>query len=245
MIILAIVTTSIPSLGIPAYAHKPLEAENNNKIENSLQIPNPRVSWVIYKQIQAGDVNYYRFNASTGDRFYAEMDIPKIDRLLDFSPSIILVGKGLDKNLVKGQNIIVREIKVPTSLPVQDSDALAIDYVGTIPSRQFYEEFSQTTFWQRQKFVIDSMPTNSTYYLMVASKGQDGKYALAIGEIEEFGPSEFITVLPRAWFQTKFFFEDYVTPSFVIAIVIVVPAITAIIFAKRKKYTIRSKAKPS
>src|SRR5918911_2248500 len=77
MIILAIVATSMLSLGIPAYAHKPLEAENNNKLENSLQIPNPRVSWVIYKQIQAGDVNYYRFNASTGDRFYAEMDIPK------------------------------------------------------------------------------------------------------------------------------------------------------------------------
>ena len=243
MIILAIAVTSMLSLGIPAYAHKPLEAENNNKLENSLQIPNPRVSWVIYKQIQAGDANYYRFNTSTGDRFNAEMDIPKIDRLLDFSPSII-VGKDLDKNLVKGQDIFVREIKVPASLPEQDSDALALDYTGTIPGREFYEEFSQTTFWQRQKFVIDSMPTNSTYYLMVASK-QDGKYALAIGEIEEFGLSEFITVLPRAWFQIKFFFEDYITPSIVIAILIVVPAITAIIFAKRKKYTIRSKAKPS
>ena len=241
MIILAIAVTSVLSLGIPAYAHKPLEAENNNKLENSLQIPNPRVSWVIYKQIQAGDVNYYRFNTSTGDRFYAEIDIPKIDRLLDFSPSIIIVGKDLDKNLVKGQDIFVREISAPASLPEQYSDALAIDYTGTIPSREFYEEFSQTTFWQRQKFVIDSMPTNSTYYLMVASK-QDGKYALAIGEIEEFGLSEFITVLPRAWFQIKFFFEDYITPSIVIAILIVVPAI---IFAKRKKYTIRSKAKPS
>jgi hypothetical protein len=135
MIILAIVAISMLSLGITAYAHKPLEAENNNKLENSLQIPNPRISSVIYKQIQAGGINYYRFNANTGDRFYANMDIPKIDRLLDFSPSIILVGKGLDKNLVKGQDIIVREIKVPTSLPEQDNDALAIDYAWTIPSR--------------------------------------------------------------------------------------------------------------
>jgi hypothetical protein len=105
-------------------------------------------------------------------------------------------------------------------------NALAIDYVGTIPSREFYEEFSQTTFWQRQKFVIDSMPASGTYYLMVTSEEQNGKYAIAIGEIEEFGPAEFVTVLPAAWFQTKFFFEDYITPSIVIALVIAVSAIT-------------------
>jgi hypothetical protein len=45
------------------------------------------------------------------------MDIPKIDRLLEFSPSIILVGKGLDKNLLKGQDIAVNKIKVPISFP--------------------------------------------------------------------------------------------------------------------------------
>ncbi len=137
---------SMLSLAIPAYAHKPLDAENNHTPENSLEIPNHKVSWVIYKELQAGNVNYYKFDANTGDRFYAEMDIPKINRLLDFSPSIILVGRGLDKNLVKGQDIAVTEIEVPVSLSEHDMDALAIDYVGIIPSREFYEKFSQTTF---------------------------------------------------------------------------------------------------
>jgi hypothetical protein len=116
---------------------------------------------------------------------FMEMDIPKLYRLVDFSPSIILVRKGLDKSLVRGQNIAVNEIEVPASLSEQDIDALAIDYIGIIPSREFYEEFSQTTFWQRQKFVMDSMPASGTYYLMVGSKEQNGKYGLAIGEIEE------------------------------------------------------------
>jgi hypothetical protein len=111
--------------------------------------------------------------------------------------------------LGRGQNIAVNEIEVLASLSEQDVDALAIDYVGIIPSREFYEEFSQTTFWQRQKFVMDSMPASGTYYLMVASKEQNGKYALAIGEIEELGPAEFVSILPVAWFQIKFFFEDY------------------------------------
>ena len=240
---IAIAVISMLSLAIPAYAHKPLGAENNDAPENSLEIPNHKVSWVIYKELEAGNVNYYKFNANTGDRFYAEMDIPKLDRLLDFSPSIILVGKGLDKNLVKGQDIAVTQIEVPVSLPEQDMDALAIDYVGIIPSREFYEEFSQTTFWQRQKIVIDSMPTSSTYYLMVTSEKQNGKYALAIGEIEEFGPTEFITILPAAWFQIKLFFEDYITPSIVIALALAVPTMAVIMLAKRKRFKIRTKAK--
>src|SRR3712207_1427204 len=194
---IAIAVISMLPPAIPAYAHKPLGAENNNTPENSLEIPNHRISWVIYKELHAGNVNYYKFNANTGDRFYAEMDIPKIYRLLNFSPSIILVGKGLDKNLVKGQDIAVTQIEVPVSLPEQDMDALAIDYVGIMPSREFYEQFSQTTFWQRQKIVIDSMPASSTYYLIVISEKQNGKYALAIGEIEEFSPAEFVTVLDR------------------------------------------------
>ncbi len=124
-------------------------------------------------------------------------------------------------------------------------NALAIDYVGTIPSRESYEKFSQTTFWQRQKFVIDSMPDSGTYYLVVTSEEQNGKYALAISEIEEFGPAEFVIVLPAAWFQTKFFFEDYITPSIVIALVIAVSTITVIMLAKRIRFKIRSQAKSS
>jgi hypothetical protein len=103
--------------------------------------------------------------------------------------------------------------------------------------------FSQTTFWQRQKIVIDSMPTSSTYYLMVTNEEQNGKYALAIGEIEEFGPAEFVTVLPAAWFQVKLFFEDYTTPFIVIALAAGMPAIAVIMLAKRKRSKIRAKAK--
>jgi hypothetical protein len=36
-----------------------------------------------------------------------------------------------------------------------------------------------------------------------------GKYALAIGEIEELGPAELVSILPVAWFLIKFFLEDY------------------------------------
>ncbi len=242
---IAITIISMASLCVPADAHKPLQAENNNDFENALEIPDHRISWVIYKQLQAGNINYYKFNANAGERFYAEIDIPKIDRLVNFTPSIILAGKGLNKNMVSGQNIAIREIDTTPSLLKQGLNVLAIDYIGTIPSREFYEEFSQTTFWQRQKLVIDNMPTSSSYYLMVASQEQSGKYALAIGEIEDFGLTDFVTVLPIAWFQTKFFFEDYVTPFIAIALVVGVTAITVIMLSKRRRLQIRSDSKLS
>ncbi len=243
---IAIAVIAMASLCIPATAHKPLQAENNNELENSLEIPNHRVSWVIYKELQAGNINYYKFNATAGDRFYAEMNIPKIYRLVNFTPSIILAGNGLNKNMVNGQNIAVGEIDTTPSLPEQGLNVLTIEYIGTIPSREFYEEFSQTTFWQRQKLVIDNMPTSGTYNLMVASQEQSGKYALAIGEIEDFGLTDFVTVLPVAWFQTKFFFEDYVTPLIAIAFGGgCVAAITVIMLSKLRRLKIRSKAKLS
>ncbi|MFL6498862.1 MAG: hypothetical protein ACJ70U_09275, partial [Nitrososphaera sp.] len=123
-------------------------------------------------------------------------------------------------------------------------NVLAIEYIVTIPSREFYE-FSQNRLWQRQKLVIDSMPASGTYYLMVASQEQSGKYVLAIGEIEDFGLTDFVTVLPVAWFQKKFFFEDYVTSLIAIALVVAVTTMTVIMLAKRRRLKIRSKAKLS
>lgn len=242
---IAIAVIFMASVCIPANAHKPLQAKNNNDLENSLEIPSHRISWVIYKELQAGNINYYKFNANAGKRFYAEMDIPKIDRLVNFTPSIILARKGLNKNMVNGQDIAVSEIDTTPSLLEQGLNVLAIEYIVTIPSREFYEEFSQNRLWQRQKLVIDSMPASGTYYLMVVSQEQSGKYVLAIGEIEDFGLTDFVTVLPVAWFQKKFFFEDYVTSLIAIALVVAVTTMTVIMLAKRRRLKIRSKAKLS
>ncbi len=84
------------------------------------------------------------------------------------------------------------------------------------------------------------MAASGTYYLMVTSEKQSGKYALAIGEIEEFGPAEFVTVLPAAWFQIKLFFEDYTTLFIVIALALAVPTMAGIMLAKRKRFKIRA-----
>ena len=71
------------------------------------------------------------------------------------------------------------------------------------------------------------------------SSGDYGKLALAIGYVEDFSATDFMTVLPYAWFESRYFVEDYVTP--VIVSLVTLGLISAGIFLVYKK--IRRKAK--
>ncbi len=82
------------------------------------------------------------------------------------------------------------------------------------------------------------MPSVGTYYLVVFDRSlaqDEGKYTLAVGEIEDFSPLDFFTIIPSAWFDTKFFFEDYVSPTIAISLLVAVPALIAIMLVKRLK----------
>ncbi len=86
--------------------------------------------------------------------------------------------------------------------------------------------------------VINSLPSVGTYYLVVFDRSlvqDERKYTLAIGEIEDFSPLDFFTIIPSAWLDTKFFFEDYVSPTIAISLLVAVPALIAILLVKRLK----------
>ena len=116
--------------------------------------------------------------------------------------------------------------------------AIVVDYNGPIPSSEFYEPFTQTSYWERQEIVINSLPSVGTYYLVVFDRSlvqDEGKYTLAVGEIEDFSPLDFFTIIPQAWLDTKFFFEDYVSPTIAISLLVAVPALITILLVKRLK----------
>ena len=50
------------------------------------------------------------------------------------------------------------------------------------------------------------------YFIVVTDeKNQSGKYSLATGTIEDFSGVDFFTILPKAWFDTKLFVNDYLS----------------------------------
>ena len=239
MIILVLFTSSFQM----ANGHKPLKVlDSNNDFSTAKEIPNHKISWGIYEEISgSNDVHYYKFAADEGERLYAQISIPKLEKFSTFVPSIALVGSDVTAGNLEG-GYSVREYAhdigdLPFAIP-PGMRAIVVDYNGQIPSSEFYEPFTQTSYWERQEIVINSLPSVGTYYLVVFDRSlvqDERKYTLAVGEIEDFSALDFFTIIPSAWLDTKFFFEDYVSPTIVISLLVALAAIIVIVLVKRAK----------
>ena len=207
----------------PAYGHKLiLHDDSHRSLETALVIPDHKISWAIYENLETDGAKFYTFDAKEGDSFYASIVIPKIEGLEEYAPNLIVMDSRTIQNSNGGN---VSQLSTEKFL-----------YEGSYPGREFYEPFGQVTYWERQEVKL-TIPSDGQYYIIVVDeKNQSGKYSLAVGTIEDFSGSDFVTILPQAWFETKIFVNDYSAIGIfflVIAIIIFVPTFLAI--RKRNK----------
>ena len=222
-----------------ASAHKLIPTDGSNiDISSALEIPDPIVSWAMYEELD-NNVLYYKFDAKKDDKLFASIVIPKLDGLEDFSPSLVFIAPSFTMNLITELKVLDSTKTFPFSIP-DGYDAIVFDYDGVLPSKEFYEPFGQITYWERQEINL-LIPVDATYYLAVYdSKENHGKLALAVGYVEDFSAIDFMTVLPYAWFESRYFVEDYVTP--VISSLIVIGLISGVIFLVYKRIKHKSKS---
>jgi len=190
-----------------AHAHKLISHDDSHRdFESALVIPDHKISWAIYDNLGVEESKFYTFDAKKDDSFYASIVIPKLEGLENYSPSLILMNDDLFNGAGTSSNI--------------ESSVQKFLYEGDYPGNEFYEPFGQVTYWERQE-VTTIIPADGQYFILVSDeKNQSGKYALAVGTIEDFSGSDFFTTLPKAWFETKLFFNDYL--SFIIGISVLV-----------------------
>ena len=222
-----------------AFAHKLIPTDgSNNDIVSALEIPDPIVSWAMYEEL-SNNVLYYKFDAKKGDKLSASIVIPKLDGLEDFSPSLVFIAPSFTINLISELKVLDSTKSFPFPIP-DGYDAIVFDYNGKLPSKESYEPFGQITYWERQEIDL-VVPVDGTYYLAVYdSSGDYGKLALAIGYVEDFSAIDFMTVLPYAWFESRYFVEDYVTP--VIASLVAIGLILGVVFLIYKRIRHKSKS---
>ena len=145
-------------------------------------------------QAQAGEgvVDIYAFEALAGQELYSAINIPALEGLEDYGVSLAVVGPGL---------------------PAADLDQLPLTApqgMGTrvFPSQQnedFFEPFTQTRYWGRQEISLN-LPETGEYYLAVWNPdGLPGKYVLATGRAEVFGPLDFFR-FPVWWLQVHLYY---------------------------------------
>ena len=222
-------------LPLPVFAHKLIQTDGtNDQIERSLTIPDPIVSWAMYEKLDGG-VLYYTFDAKKNDRLYASIVIPKLDGIEYFAPSLVLMVPSFSIKFIDTIYDLDKTNLVPFAVP-DGYDAFVFEYDDVLPSKEFYEPFGQITYWERQEIDL-TIPVDSTYYLAVFdSESQHGKLALAVGYVEDFSASDFVTVLPASWFESRFFVEDYATPVLVsIILLLIVTTIGVFTYKKFKK----------
>ena len=191
-----------------AFGHKLIPTDGTNiDYESALEIPNPVISWAMYEELQDKPL-FYKFEAKKGDRLYSSIVIPKLEPLEDFTPSLVLIGPATFLELVDELRVLDTDKNFDYHLP-EGYDAYVFDYDGPIPSKEFYEPFGQITYWERQEIDLE-IEAPGTYYMAVFDKnGSSGKLAVAIGYVEDFSGNDFVTVLPNAWLESRYFSEDF------------------------------------
>ena len=205
----------------PAYGHKLISHDDSHRdFDSALVIPDHKISWAIYENLGVEETKFYTFDAKKGDSFYASIVIPKLEGLENYSPSLILMNDDLFNGNGPSSNI--------------ESSVQKFLYEGDYPGNEFYEPFGQVTYWERQE-AKTIIPEDGQYFILVLDeKNQSGKYSLAIGTIEDFSGADFFTILPKAWFDTRIFVNDYAGLAIGISILVGIPVMLALIILRNK-----------
>ena len=216
-----------------AFAHKLIPTDGSNTgIDSALIIPDPVVSWAMYEELNK-DPLYYTFDAKKDEKLYASIVIPKLDGLENFTPSLVFIAPTFSLDLIS--ELQIKDMKKSFIHSIPDGyTAVVFDYNQGLPSKEFYEPFGQITYWERQEINL-IIPVDATYYLAVYDSNEHyGKLALAVGYVEDFSASDFLTVLPSAWFESRYFVEDYSTP--ILSIIIILGIISGLVFLVYRKF---------
>ena len=175
-------------------AHQPaLNEENTNSPLNSYLIEKPEISKAIYGTLE-GDAHYYTIKSETNFNFYVGITTPKIDgcdTFDKFSVHVLNISNGLEETLLEldGENHQWWE---------------------------WYEPYGKKFYWIGPEYGTEFKSTNvyqaGEYLIKVFNNDNLGKYVLATGDIEKFGPLV-IAKLPLIMPKVNKFWEIKNCPS--------------------------------
>lgn len=178
-----------------AAAHVPILSDGSARgPQTAIELENVQISRVVYHEITAAAPRLWlSFTVAEPQRVALRFAVPKIDRLADYRPNLVLLGPGLE----------------PVSLPFEaPADLGGVIYeTSDIESPEvFFEPFSGTDAWELIDGTLD-LPAAGQYYLVgYHPDAQPGKVWVALGILESFTPEE-IAALPETVAAVRDFHE--------------------------------------
>ncbi len=167
-------------------AHQPrLVIGANASVENPIVILNPEVSQAFYGELQ-GQPNYYKITSDKPFKFYINLLVPASPGIPpDFISAQLLDSSGNVLMTINGQN-------------------------GTW--EPYFEEFGGDNYLKGPEARANL--TAGTYYIKVYNSNNQGKYNIAVGEIEAFPIDESLKALVTIPLLKEQFFGKPVTTLF-------------------------------
>lgn len=149
-----------------AFAHQPRLASDNSTIANPIVVKNPEISQAFYGKLN-GNPAYYKIQSNKQFQLYANILVPDIP--------------GASSQLM--------------SVQITDSSGKTIGMLNAKNSTwtPYFEEFGGDNYLKGPEF-NQTVPAG-TYYLKVFNGDNQGRYSLAIGDIESFPPAETLNTL--------------------------------------------------
>lgn len=150
------------------WAHQPVHDDTTEdwSFESPYEVKKPEVSKAIYAELN-GSFDVYRIESDESFDFYAGITQPKLE------------------NCARDQWF---------SIDILDADR---NLIATLDGESFewwawYEEFGKKWYWVGPEYGEEFLSTEQfaagTYYLKVYNDAQQGRYVLAVGDDEKFGP---------------------------------------------------------
>ena len=218
------VTAIIGALGtVNTYAHNFLPSPGDGIVTT---IPDIGVSRAAYRTLSApGQVDVYEFTAVKGQKIYAQMTVPYLDRESGFTPELAIVYMGdsgaplVPQSLEKGSVLdpphdVVDRIHPHNGVDETEPPALAVAYDGSA-ALVFNEPFTGTRYWIRQTVTLTA-PADGAYRIGVYTRdGSTGKYVLAPGTREQFGLADLFS-FPSVRIQVRDFCEVPTWPDYLV-----------------------------
>lgn len=168
-----------------ALAHVPLNADGNENISNAMQIYDPEKSWAVYGFLNPQTAHYCSLDLEAGQRIYLSLLKSTNPEEANFQPGFALIGPGLQT-----EGRLPDHVHLPPA--PEGYGILAVS--GRIPEQAIYEPFGPSSYYELAELDLPA-PESARYHVAVYdSRSSPGHYALGVGEREEFGFAERMTM---------------------------------------------------
>jgi len=173
-------------------AHQPFFEEPDSAASTPMRVRDPVISTALYSTLdRPDDVDFFAFAVTAGQTIEIGMTIPQISGQDRFAPHIGVLSAGLDSSELS---------ELPEAAQPLASDRSGAVLIEPTEATVFFEPFSRTAYWRRQRQKITFPEEGEVFVVVWHSEGSVGRYTLVVGQREvPGGDSDFSRKLKSFW----------------------------------------------